>query len=131
MAISALYESDSWGFVSEPFINQVIIIETTLTPEEVLARTQKIEIQLGRTRNKDGYEARTIDIDLLYYDDLVVCSKTLILPHPRISERRFVLVPLNEVAPNKTDPITGRKVNEMLHACSDISAVRLYTLKNG
>jgi len=126
-AISSLYESDSWGFVSEPFINQVIIIETALTPEQVLARTQNIEIQLGRKRNKEGYEARTIDIDLLYYDDLVVVSKTLIIPHPRIAERRFVLVPLNEVAPDKTDPITGRKVNEMLRACSDNSAVRMFT----
>lgn len=126
-AVSSLYESESWGFKSEPFINQVIIINTTLTPAEILVRTQKIETQLGRKRTKDGYEARTIDIDLLYFDDLIISSKTLILPHPRIAERRFVLVPLDEADPDKTDPITGQKVHEMLLACSDTTAVRLFT----
>lgn len=126
-AISSLYESESWGFKSEPFINQVIIVNTTLSPTEVLERTQKIEAHLGRKRTKAGYEARPIDIDLLYYDELVLCDKTLVLPHPRIAARRFVLVPLDELVPDKTDPITGINIHEMLMACSDSSAVRLLT----
>ena len=72
IASSASYESESWGFKSEPFINQIIIINTNLSPTEVLVRTQQIEIRLGRIRETSGYEARTIDIDLLYYDSLVL-----------------------------------------------------------
>ena len=126
-AISSLYESEAWGFKSELFINQVIILETTLSPTEVLLRAQKIENQLGRIRTKDGYQARTIDIDLLYYDELVTKSPTLTLPHPRIAERRFVLILLDELVPDKIDPSTGRNVHEMLLACSDPSAVWLLT----
>ncbi len=124
-AISSLYESESWGFESELFINQVIIVDTTLSPWDVLLTTQKIENQLGRKRTKDVYEARTIDIDLLYYEELVINNKTLMLPHPRIADRRFVLVLLDELVPDKKDPLTGRNVHEMLLACHDPSMVRL------
>lgn len=122
-AISSMYESESWGFKSELFINQVIILETALSPAEVLAVVQKIENQLGRIRTKDEYEARTIDIDMLYFDELVTTSAILTLPHPRIAERRFVLIPLDELVPDKIDPLTGRSVHEMLLSCPDSSAV--------
>lgn len=125
MAVSSLYESESWGFKSEPFINQVIIVDTNLSPAEVLVRTQKIENQLGRKRSKEDYEARPIDIDLLYYDELILSDQALTLPHPRIAARRFVLVPLDELVPGKTDPITGKNIHEMLMACPDSSEVRL------
>ena len=127
LASSACYESESWGFKSEPFINQIIIINTILSPTEVLARTQQIEIRLGRIRETSGYEARTIDIDLLYYDSLVLNSKNLTLPHPRIAVRKFVLVPLAEIAPGFRDPFTQLTILEMLEACTDESTVkRLY-----
>lgn len=126
-AISSLYESESWGFESELFLNQVIIIETPLSPFEVLLHTQQIESQLGRVRNTDGYEPRTIDIDLLYYGSQVINSSGLTIPHPRIAKRKFVLVPLAEIAPNLKDPVTGMTVTGMLQKCNDTSKVWLFT----
>ncbi len=126
-AISSLYESESWGFESELFLNQVIIIETPLSPFEVLLHTQQIESQLGRVRNREGYEPRTIDIDLLYYGSQVINSSGLTIPHPRIAKRKFVLVPLAEIAPNLKDPVTGMTVSGMLQKCNDTSKVWLFT----
>ena len=126
-AISSLYESESWGFESELFLNQVIIIETPLSPFEVLVHTQQIESQLGRVRNREGYEPRTIDIDLLYYGSQVINSSGLTIPHPRIAKRKFVLVPLAEIAPNLKDPVTGMTVTGMLQKCNDTSKVWLFT----
>jgi 2-amino-4-hydroxy-6-hydroxymethyldihydropteridine diphosphokinase len=123
ISASALYESESWGFTSELFINQVIAIETNLSPEEILITCQQIEVQLGRIRNGVGYEARTIDIDLLYYDSAVLESPNLTIPHPRIADRRFVLMPMAEIAPDFIDPLSGKTVIEMLHDCTDISKV--------
>jgi 2-amino-4-hydroxy-6-hydroxymethyldihydropteridine diphosphokinase len=126
IAISSVYESESWGFESELFLNQVIIIETQLSPVEVLRHTQQIEVQSGRVRKSEGYEPRTLDIDLLYYDSLVINSPDLTIPHPRISERNFVLVPLAEIAPTLKDPVTGMTVEEMLQKCADTSKVWLF-----
>ncbi|MEI7828285.1 MAG: 2-amino-4-hydroxy-6-hydroxymethyldihydropteridine diphosphokinase [Prolixibacteraceae bacterium] len=123
LAISAMYESESWGFKSELFINQAVIIETILSPSEVLSGTQQIETLLGRVRKTDGYEARTIDIDLLYFDSLVIREADLQIPHPKIAERRFVLVPLAEIAPDLRDSVTGITVLEMLAECADASKV--------
>ena len=121
---SASYESESWGFKSEPFINQIIIISTILSPTEVLSRTQQIEIRLGRIRETNGYEARPIDIDLLYYDSLVLNSKNLTLPHPRIASRKFVLMPLAEITPGFRDPSTQLTILEMLERCKDTAYVK-------
>ncbi len=120
---STLYESESWGFNSELFINQIITLETILTPVEILDRCQEIEENLGRTRNAGGYEARTIDIDILYIDSLIINTDRLKIPHPRIAERRFVLVPLAEIEPGLKDPVSGLTVNEMLSKCKDQSKV--------
>lgn len=120
---SALYESEAWGFSSENFINQVVALETTLPPHEVLEQCLDIETRLGRVRNSGSYEARTIDIDILYFDSMVINSEKLTLPHPRIAARRFVLIPLAEIAPLLADPATGMTVTEMLRKCNDPSGV--------
>jgi len=122
---SSLYKSDPWGFDSDVFMNQVITVRTDLSPQDLLAQIQYIENQLGRVRISQDYEARTIDIDLLYFDNLVFSSSDLTIPHPRIADRKFVLIPLAEVAPDLTDPDTGMTVQEMLLKCKDTSGVWL------
>ena len=97
---SALYESEPWGFESaNSFINSVICCETTLSPHEVLKKTQSIERELGRTQKSvDGhYHDRTIDIDILLYDDLTVNEPDLKIPHPLMRQRDFVMKPLSEI----------------------------------
>lgn len=116
---SSVYVTEPWGFDSELFWNQAIIAKTTLNPHEILLQTQLIEKLMGRVKNSDHYEARVMDIDLLFYNDLVLNTPYLTLPHPKIGDRKFVLIPLNEIAPNKYHPVSGLKVEEMLRLCSD------------
>ncbi|HKJ41515.1 MAG TPA: 2-amino-4-hydroxy-6-hydroxymethyldihydropteridine diphosphokinase, partial [Sunxiuqinia sp.] len=92
---SSIYETEPWGFESDDlFWNQAILVETKLKPEQVLKETQQIEHELGRVRKQDQYVSRLMDVDLLLYDDVVLQTSTLELPHPRMAERRFVLAPL-------------------------------------
>jgi len=116
---SSVYVTEPWGFESELFWNQVVIAETTLHPHEVLQQTQAIEKSLGRIRKSAHYEARTIDIDLLFYNNLVLNTSDLTIPHPKIGDRKFVLIPLNEIAPDKCHPVSGLEVREMLRLCTD------------
>lgn len=120
---SSVYVTEPWGFDSELFWNQAIIVETMLNPHEILKQTQAIEKSMGRTNKSIHYEARTMDIDLLFYNDLKLKTSDLVLPHPKIGERKFVLIPLNEIAPEKCHPISGLKVEEMLRLCSDLLKV--------
>lgn len=122
-SLSAIYESESWGFKSENFINQVIILKSELNPNEILKCCQEIEQTLGRIRKTGNYEARTIDIDILYIDALILNTVNLTIPHPKIADRRFVLVPLSEIVPELTDPVSGLTVREMLKKCKDNSRV--------
>ncbi len=117
---SAIYETEPWGFECEDlFWNQVLVIETSLNPEEVLLHTKSIELQLGRVRKADRYTSRLIDIDLLFYDDLVMNEEKLVLPHPRMIDRRFVLIPLLEVAPDFVHPVFQKDIQALLDECSD------------
>lgn len=121
---SSLYETESWGFESELFSNQVLIVETELLPNELLSAAKGIEKLMGRTRNSENYEARPMDIDVLFYDDMILHTNDLTIPHPRIAERRFVLEPLSEIAPQKKHPVTGLTVYEMLKSCTDRLCVK-------
>lgn len=117
---SSVYETEPWGFESEDlFWNQVLAIETSLSPEEVLVHTKAIELELGRIRKAARYSSRLIDIDLLFYDDLVLHEPNLELPHPRMIDRRFVLEPLAEVAAEFIHPVFKQNIIGLLEKCSD------------
>jgi len=124
---SSIYESPPWGFEHpENFLNQVLEVETFLEPEDLLHQLQQIEVELGRKRNRKRYSARIIDIDILFYADLIIKRESLIIPHPRIDERRFVLVPLNELIPDYHHPLLQQPVKELLILCKDKSSVTRY-----
>jgi 2-amino-4-hydroxy-6-hydroxymethyldihydropteridine diphosphokinase len=114
VARSSDYRTPPWGVTEQPpFINAVIAIATTLTPHDLLARALATERALGRDRNRERrWGPRTIDIDLLAYDDLAISDAELTLPHPRLFERAFVLLPLAEIARDRV--IAGRRVGDAL-----------------
>ncbi|NBB21229.1 2-amino-4-hydroxy-6-hydroxymethyldihydropteridine diphosphokinase [Runella sp. CRIBMP] len=123
---SHLYETAPWGVTDQPaFLNQVISIKTVLTPEELLSQTLEIEKQLGRERRL-RWGARVIDIDMLYYSDLILDTENLHLPHPRLHQRRFTLVPLVEIAPDFVHPVLHKTNQELLNECTDDSQVSVF-----
>jgi 2-amino-4-hydroxy-6-hydroxymethyldihydropteridine diphosphokinase len=118
-AISGLHETEPIGYRDQPdFLNAVVELETELSPEELLGRLQEIERRLGRRPTfRDG--PRTIDLDLLLHGDAVIDRPELRLPHPRMTERRFVLEPLAEIAPEIVHPVSGLRVSEMLRGLEE------------
>ena len=122
---SALYQSPPWGFEHEnDFINQVLIMNTEKDAEEVLQSCLQIEVDLGRKRTAQGYGARTIDIDVLFVNDEVMQTESLVLPHPRLHLRKFTLLPLVELIPDFVHPTLQKSMQELLVACEDNSEVR-------
>jgi 2-amino-4-hydroxy-6-hydroxymethyldihydropteridine diphosphokinase len=120
---SSIYETEPRDVPDQPwFLNQVIEAQTTLYPRQLLARTQKIEREMGRTRTVDK-GPRVMDIDILLYGESKVLTEALEIPHPRIADRRFVLEPLHELAPELRHPVTRKTIREMLRAVSN-QAVR-------
>lgn len=116
IARSSDYRTPPWGFKYQPdFVNIAIMVETTLGPRELLALAQEVELRLGRDRTQEKRNGpRTADIDILAYDDLTLNEPDLTLPHPRLFERAFVLVPLAEIAGDRV--IAGRRVDEAARA---------------
>ena len=117
---SAVYETEPWGFKSSDlFWNQVLEITTNLSAEEVLLKTQQTEHELGRIRKTNQYNSRIIDIDILFFGDQIISLDNLTVPHPRIQERKFALVPMNEIAPGFTHPVLQKTISRLLAECTD------------
>ena len=118
-AKSALYETRPWGKTDQPdFLNQVLVLKTEQNPELILKSALSIEQEMGRVRI-EKWGARLIDIDLVYVETQILNSKNLILPHPGIAQRRFVLEPLAEIAPDFIHPILKKSHRQLLNECED------------
>ncbi|RKF04325.1 2-amino-4-hydroxy-6-hydroxymethyldihydropteridine diphosphokinase [Tenacibaculum lutimaris] len=130
LKVASVYETASWGFNSNNFYNTCIKVSTYLPPEQLILRLLSIEKELGRTRkDTDGYSDRLIDLDILLFDDEIIFSKTLIVPHPRMLERKFALVPLVEIARNVIHPIEKKHLYICLENCSDTSEITKLDMK--
>ena len=128
--ISSVYKTDSWGFKGNDFYNICIAVSTYLPPEELLKNILNIETKLGRKREQNNkYTNRKIDIDILLFDDEIVFSKNIIIPHPRMLERKFVLVPLAEIAGNTLHPIEKKTLTICLNNTIDTSEIHKISSK--
>jgi 2-amino-4-hydroxy-6-hydroxymethyldihydropteridine diphosphokinase len=126
---SAVYETAAWGLQDQPaFLNQVLQLETPLQPQALLAAIHLIEKSLGRMRHVK-WAARVIDIDILYFDDLVLQTPQLHIPHPHLQDRRFTLLPLVEIAPGWVHPVFRKTNRQLLDQCPDTLEVK--KLANG
>lgn len=121
---SAVYETAAWGNTKQAsFLNQVIIIHTKLSPDVLMQELLNIEQELGRIRT-EKYGPRTIDLDILFYNNLVYHSPKVTLPHPAIQDRRFVLIPLAELSARKIHPVYRKTINKLLNECADLLPVK-------
>ncbi len=120
---SAIYETEPYGKTDQAkFLNAALEIETILTPPELVKEVKAIEERLGRTPT-EKWGPREIDIDILLYDGLVHDDETIKVPHPELENRRFVLVPLREIAPDIVHPVSGMTISELAGACKDAGRV--------
>ena len=120
VGVSSIYESEPWGMSDVPnFLNQVVHIQSELTDKELLEEIADLEEFFGRERSSQGYVSREMDIDVLFIGEEIISTESLHVPHPRMSERRFVLEPLVEIAPEFIHPELKQSVEVLLKACSD------------
>ncbi|MBO9620421.1 MAG: 2-amino-4-hydroxy-6-hydroxymethyldihydropteridine diphosphokinase, partial [Niabella sp.] len=121
---SAIYETAAWGLTDQPdFYNQALEIATDLSPEQLMAVILNIETAMGRIR-EERYGPRTIDIDILLYGNFICDTPSVTIPHPRMTERRFVLTPLDEIAPDLVHPQLNKTIHELLGVTTDASLVK-------
>jgi 2-amino-4-hydroxy-6-hydroxymethyldihydropteridine diphosphokinase len=120
---SSIYLTKAWGNTAQPdFLNQVFKIKTSLAPEKLLEKILAIELEMGRLRT-EKWGSRLIDIDILFYNDLVIQSSKLIVPHPALHKRRFTLIPLAEIAAEFVHPVLNKSIDQLLESCDDEQAV--------
>ena len=120
---SSIYQTQAWGPIPQAdFLNQVLLVNTSLKAGACLAEILEIEREFGRER-KERWGPRTLDLDILYYGDKVIAESDLSIPHPRIAERKFILTPLAEIAPTFTDPASRKTMVALLEECTDNSHV--------
>ena len=121
--VSSIYDTEPIGNVNQPhFLNLVCQAYTRLAPRELLTLAKGIELKLGRAFGKSN-APRSIDIDILFYGDLVIEMPELVIPHSRLTERAFVLVPLDEIAPDLVHPVSGKTVKELTKAMTEVQGV--------
>lgn len=123
---SNIYQSPPFGFESnDDFYNSCIEVSTTQSPEQVLNHTQLIEQHLGRSNKSSNgiYSSRIIDLDILFFNDLIIQTESLVIPHPKLHERKFVLLPLIEIAKSKIHPVTHMSILQILENCVDESSI--------
>ncbi|MDC0034114.1 2-amino-4-hydroxy-6-hydroxymethyldihydropteridine diphosphokinase [Flavobacteriaceae bacterium] len=119
MLKSSIYDTKSWGFNSNNFYNICILVESELTPDLILNKILTIEKDMGRLKKTDQYSDRFIDIDILFFDNMIINSKSLEIPHPRIQLRKFVLIPMLELTPDLIHPILKKSIRQLEIECVD------------
>lgn len=121
---SAIYETEAWGGVAQNrFLNQAVQISSSHSPEELLHLCKKCEMEVGRLHYKHWAD-REIDIDIVFYNQSVINKKELIIPHPQTANRKFVLMPMNEIAPGFIHPVINMPISQLLNLCSDTLVVK-------
>jgi len=140
--ISSMYETEPWGFKDDTlFYNLALMVKTKLSPHDLLAEIHRMESEAGRIRDNKAsagdscactersYTSRILDVDILIYGQLILFTDELMIPHPRMHTRRFVLIPLNEIAEGLVHPVFKKPVAELLMACNDSCSVHLVNKK--
>ena len=127
LSVSKVYETPAWGFESEAFLNACIKIETEQTALDVLDTLLTIEKELGRDRNlSEGYQARPIDLDILLFNNEIISHERLLVPHPRMELRQFVLTPLADISAKTVHPQLKKSIEELQQKCEDDSVLSIW-----
>lgn len=123
---SSIYETEAWGSTSQKkYLNMVVKLNTRLSPQELIKKTGAIEQKLGRKRNNDQNSDRSIDIDILFFNNDILSFNDLQIPHPRLHLRKFVLIPLAEIESKLIHPLLKKNITDLLNSCSDTLRVTL------